>query len=109
MNKFIIVSSILLLAGCSSFKKLPACDSPEVTNILKNAITEVPAFKMLGVTNIEIKDIGERPSSTRDKKICRGSLFLGENLGSQVIYYSVDWQNKDKGEFWVQTIPNPTE
>ncbi|ADX93460.1 hypothetical protein [Acinetobacter baumannii] len=109
MNKFILVSSILLLAGCSSFKKLPACDSPEVTNILKNAIVEAPAYKLLGLLNVEIKDVAERPSSTSDKKICRGTLNLGDNLGSQVIYFSVDWQNKDKGEFWVQTIPNPTE
>lgn len=109
MKIFIIVSSILLLAGCSSFKKLPACDSPEVTNILKNAIAEAPAYKLLGLLNVEIKDVAERPSSTRDKKICRGTLNLGDNLGSQVIYFSVDWQNKDKGEFWVQTIPNPTE
>ncbi len=105
MKKFIIVSSILLLAGCSTFKKLPPCDSPEVTNILKQAITDTPAFKLLGVSNVEIKDISERPSSTKDKKICRGSLNLGNELGSQVIYFSIDWQNKDKGEFWVQTIP----
>ncbi len=55
MNKLILIGSIILLAGCSSFKKLPACDSPEVTSILKNAITESPAFKLLGVSNIEVK------------------------------------------------------
>lgn len=107
MGKIILASGLLgvvLSSGCSLSNKLPTCTDPQVVDILKQAITETPAFKLLGLSNIEVTDISERPSSTADKRICRGNMHLGEQVGSQVIYYSVDWQNKDKGEFWVQTI-----
>lgn len=84
--------------------KLPNCVDPQVVDILKQAITDTPAFKLLGLSNIEVTDISERPSSTADKRICRGNMHLGDQIGSQVVYYSIDWQNKEKGEFWVQTI-----
>lgn len=110
--KIAIFVVITLLVAYSSFAtvmqaaQLPNCDDTEVAETLKKAITNSPAYKLLGVSDIEIKDVSERPSSTEDKKICRGSLVLGKDLGQQVIYFSIDWQNKDKGEFWVQTIPN---
>ncbi|ENX33920.1 hypothetical protein F889_02584 [Acinetobacter colistiniresistens] len=107
MKKVILVSvlmGIVLSSGCSFTKKLPDCADPQAVGILKKAITDTPAFKLLGLSEVSIADISERPSSTADKKICRGSINLGEHVGSQVIYYSIDWQNKDKGEFWVQTI-----
>ena len=83
---------------------LPDCNDPQAVDTLKSAIIDTPVYKMLGVDEIQIADISERPSTTSDKRICRASLHLGSNYGSQVIYYSIDWQNKETGEFWVQTI-----
>lgn len=85
-------------------QSLPGCSDPQAVDTLKSALTGTPAYKMLGINQIQITDISERPSTTRDKRICRASLNLGSDYGSQVIYYSIDWQNKETGEFWVQTI-----
>lgn len=83
---------------------LPDCNDPQAVDTLKSAITDTPVYKMLGMDRIQITDISERPSTTSDKRICRASLHLGSDYGSQVVYYSIDWQNKETGEFWVQTI-----
>ncbi len=96
--------SVVFISGCLFSKKLPDCTDPQAISILKKAITDTPAFKLLGLSNVEISDVSERPTSTTDKRICRGSMYLGEQIGSQVIYFSIDWQNKDKNEYWVQTI-----
>ena len=107
MKKFILASCLVgtaLMSGCFFSKKLPDCADPQVLDVLNKAITNTPALKLLGLSNVEIADISERPTSTPDKRICRGSMSFGTNLGSQVVYFSIDWQNKDKGEYWVQTI-----
>ena len=88
----------------STQENLPDCNDPQAVDTLKSALIDTPIYKMLGVNEIQITDISERPSTTEDKRICRASLHLGDNYGSQVIYFSIDWQNKETGEFWVQTI-----
>lgn len=100
---FIIFMASLWFSFVNSSPKLPNCSDQQTLDVLKSAITNTPAYKILDIQNIEISNISERPSSTNNKKICRASMDI-PNLGSQVIYYSIDWQNKDKGEFWVQTI-----
>lgn len=107
MKKVILTSilfGVLFSSGCSISNKLPNCADPQVISVLKKAITDTPAFKLLGLSNVDVTDVSERPSSTADKRICRGNMNLGEHIGSQVVYYSIDWQNKEKNEFWVQTI-----
>lgn len=100
---FAIFITSLWFSFISTSPKLPNCSDQSTINTLKSAISSTPAYKILNIQNIEINNVSERPSSTKDKKICRASLEI-PNIGSQVIYYSIDWQNKDKGEIWVQTI-----
>ena len=83
---------------------LPNCDDPQALDTLKSAIIDSPAYKMLGINEIDLTDTSERPSTTKDRRVCRASLHLGNGYGSQIVYYSIDWQNKETGEFWVQTI-----
>jgi hypothetical protein len=41
----------------------------------------------------------------QQKRVARAELKT--NLGSEVIYYTVEWQNRKKGIIWVQIQDHP--
>ena len=93
---------VLLLAAAGFLDgQLPTCDSPEVVRTATEAIVNSPGVKALGVGVSGISSPGEI-SSTPDTRTCRA--ILTSSLGSEAVTYSVSWQDKTRGIFWVQII-----
>ena len=102
---------LAVLALCASFGAysmystgtLPNCNSPEVVQLTNQIVSESPAVQILGLTDISISSHGEKHyNSSSETRFCRG--VLKTPLGDEVISYSVEWHNKNTGEFWVQIL-----
>lgn len=94
------------LLGCNllNLKKLPKCDDPQVQSLVKSALSNAPAFKGRWM-NFQLGIPGEtRYRSKPPKRVCRTSL--SSTAGSQILFYSVEWQDQKKGVIWVQTMGN---
>jgi hypothetical protein len=104
-----VVVSVLLLAAISfGSPALPAVDAPEVIQAAERAIRESPAIKVSGglLGPITISNPGEISyEKTQQRRVARAELKT--NLGSEVIYYTVEWQNRSKGIIWVQIQAHP--
>jgi hypothetical protein len=101
----IAVALVFLAAPFLAAPMLPAVDSPEVVQLAQRAITESPAFKLAGLA-ITIANPGEISyDRASQKRVARAELRT--NLGTEVIYYTVEWQNRNKGIIWVQIQAHP--
>lgn len=88
--------------------QLPAVDAPEVVELAQQIIREIPAAKHSGglVGQITISNPGEISyDKKQQKRVARAELK--SNLGSEVIFYTVEWQNRSKGLFLVQIQDHP--
>ena len=91
----------------------PACDAPEVIELAKHALEGSAPFKVLD-EKVEGIDMPGEARYDRDakKRVCRGMLKMSvrdktsADLGSQALYWTVEWQNKDKGLIWLQIMGN---
>jgi|694.fasta_scaffold140390_3 hypothetical protein len=104
----VVVSLLSLAALFLASPTLPAVDAPEVLATAQQAIEESPAGKLTGalVGPIKITDAGEVSyDSGKQKRVARA--VLKTKLGSEVIYYTVEWQNRSKGIIWVQIQAHP--
>jgi len=105
-NLFIPAVVVTLAFLGSSYlvgNELPAVDAPEVVEAAQSAIRESPAIKLSGETlgPLTIANPGEISYDKRkQKRVARA--VLKSNLGSEVVYYTVEWQNRSKGIIWVQ-------
>lgn len=99
----IVVAVLFVAAPFFASPSLPAVDAPEVVALAQQAIEQSPAVKLTGalVGPISISDVGEVSyDSKKQKRIARG--ILKTSLGSETIYYTLEWQNRSKGMIWVQ-------
>lgn len=103
----IVVALAFLAAPFLAAPMLPEVDSPEVVALAQRAISESPAIKLTGLAgNITIANQGEISyDRTNQKRIARAELRT--NLGTEVIYYTVEWQNRSTGIIWVQIQNHP--
>lgn len=82
---------------------LPNCNSPEVVRLTNQIVSESPAVQLLGLSDISIYSHGEKHyNSSSETRICRA--VLKSPMGDEAISYSVEWHNKNAGEFWVQIL-----
>lgn len=103
----IVVSLAFLAAPFLAAPVLPAVDAPEVVELAQRAINESPAVKLTGLAgNITIANPGEMSyDKSHQKRVARAELKT--SLGTEVIYYTVEWQNRSKGIIWVQIQDHP--
>ncbi len=99
----VVAVAFFMAALCFAAPALPAADAPEVVAVAQRAIEESPAGKLGGalVGPLSITDAAEiRYDSAKQKRTARA--LLKTKLGSETIYYTVEWQNRSKGLIWVQ-------
>jgi hypothetical protein len=104
----VIVSLLFLAALLFASPTLPAVDAPEIVQLAERAIRESPAIKLSGglIGTITISNPGEISyDKQHQKRVARAELKT--HLGSEVIYYTVEWQNRSKGIIWVQIQAHP--
>jgi hypothetical protein len=104
----VIVSLLFLAVPFLASPTLPAVDAPEVVQLAEQIIRGSPAIKVSGglIGSIAISNPGEISyDKQHQKRVARAELKT--NLGSEVIYYTVEWQNRSKGIIWVQIQAHP--
>ena len=103
----ILVMILFLAQVFIAAPQLPAIDSPEVVALLEKVIRESPSFKIRGFgEGISIENPGEVSYDKSHQKRVGRAILKGKN-SSETIYYTVDWQNRGKGIFWVQIQDHP--
>ena len=103
---------VVALAFCAApflaAPQLPSVDAPEIVQLAERAIRESPAIKLSGglIGTVVISNPGEISyDKHQQRRVARAELKT--NLGSEVIYYAVEWQNRSKGIIWVQIQAHP--
>ena len=83
---------------------LPSPTSPEVVAVVEAAIMNGPGYqaKKEEFGRIAIKDAVEMPSG-KEKLRRVGRAALVSKFGEQLIFYTVEWQDRDKGT-WVVRV-----
>lgn len=99
-----IIAAVVFLGSCFMVvPALPSVDAPEVVEAAQKAIRESPGNKRRedSLGTITISYPGQvRYDWYHQKRMAKANLKT--NLGTEVIYYSVEWQNRSKGTIWVQ-------
>lgn len=91
----VVGTTLVLLAGCSSLPSYSASDTKSLVEQIVNQRSS-----MLGKF-VELKDIDEIAfNQEREIRVC--SAQLTTTRGTQDIDYSITWQNKKEGRFFVE-------
>ena len=107
----ILVTAVFLatpfLAASIMSGGLPKVDAPEVTQILRTLLREQvmkinPEFTDSVAT---YKPVEISFDSAKQQRVAR--VEIESQLGTEVIYYLIEWNNRSKNLFWLKIIPNP--
>lgn len=93
------VGAALLLGACGT--KLPTCNQQETLKIVEQVINNLPIAKAVGAKFVSLKSIQEL-GFNKDSDLRTCSAILVTNKGEDQLSYSVKWQNKEVGKFWVE-------
>jgi hypothetical protein len=90
----------------SASPTVPKVDDPEIVTTLRQALEESQGLKELGVIPpITVTNPTEvRFDRLKQKRIAHATLTT--NLGSDQVFYSVEWQNRYVGTFMVRVLEN---
>jgi hypothetical protein len=82
---------------------LPECGSDSAKDALKSAIEGSPISKIMTVTVFGVTSPKQSSyiKSPSEKRACVANVML--NSGKKDFDYTIEWADKDKGTFWIQT------
>lgn len=82
-------------------KSLPNCVQPETTQLVGKIVNNMPLVKAINVQYVSLKNINELGyNSESDIRSCAATLVT--TAGEDNLQYSVKWQNKIMGNFYVE-------
>jgi hypothetical protein len=84
-------------------KDLPACDSPEVTQMLLQIVGDSPDFKQ-GTKHLRHIDGHRETRFDAEKQIRTGACTLRTDTESVPLTFTVTWQDRDKAMFFVKIL-----
>jgi len=107
LPSILVTAVFLVTATFFTPKNLPKVDAPEVTKVLRTLLREQvmkinPEF-MDSVATYKPVEISF--DSAKQQRVAR--VEIKSQLGTGVIYYLIEWNNRSKDLFWVKIIPNP--
>jgi hypothetical protein len=79
-------------------KTLAACESTSVTDTLARVVEKSTRGRTLGIQVFKVDP--RRLRNTADKRFCAALLWT--SAGKQVVNYTVEWMNRETGQFWVE-------
>jgi len=92
---------MLALLGGAAKPQLPSCESSETVTLLEQMINDMQAVKAAGSQFVSLKDIAEQGYNEQSAlRSCRARLVT--TAGENALTYSVKWNDKDKGVFYVE-------
>lgn len=97
--KVLLITAGLALSGCGS--SLPECDSDDTLSLVGQIVEEMPVVRLNNIRFVELKD-EKQLGFNEDKELRSCSATLVTSAGEDSIYYTVEWDDKDANEFWVE-------
>ncbi|MBL3527062.1 MAG: hypothetical protein JMN29_05125 [gamma proteobacterium endosymbiont of Lamellibrachia anaximandri] len=92
---------VLMSVGGVALSALPGCDSTETKSLVGQIINGLPLVKASGAQFVSVKNATEQGyNQEAEIRSCSGTLVT--TAGEDNLQYSIKWQNKDKGEFYVE-------
>lgn len=99
---FAIVAFSFFLVGCGG-KSLPECNGSDTQNNLGNIINDMPIVKMVGAKFVTVKNVEELGFNEKTQlRSCKAVLVT--TLGEDQLQYSISWQNREEGMFYVEAM-----
>lgn len=87
-------------------KSLPSCDQSDTKNILGKIINDLPAARAQNIRYVSLKSIVEQGyNKSTELRSCQATLVT--TSGEDSVQYSVKWQDKAKGLFYVEAQLRP--
>lgn len=97
----LVVTAASMLGPIMGPQPLPTCNATEVTQTLKQVLEGAPSNRARDVRVIDLGTPGEiRFDRAAEQRTCRTDLT--STLGAEVLFYTVEWQDKAKNLYWVQ-------
>jgi hypothetical protein len=82
-------------------KSLPSCDQSESTKLVGQIVNDLPLVKAANVQYVSLKNITEQGHNKEaDLRSCSATLVT--TAGEDDLQYSIKWQNKKDGTFYVE-------
>lgn len=97
--KALLISTGIVLSGCGA--SLPECDSNDATSLVAQIVEDMPVVRMNNVRFVELKD-KEQLGYNKDAELRSCYATLVTSAGEDSIQYTIEWDDKDTGEFWVE-------
>jgi hypothetical protein len=98
----VIIVTGFTLSGCDKFsKQLPTCDQDVTIKLTGQIINDLPLAKAAGATFVSLKNIKEQ-GFNKDSEIRACEATLVTTKGEDQLQYSVKWQDKSAGNFWIE-------
>ena len=86
-------------------RALPSCDDKSTIALLKSAIADSPANKILNTKILDVTNVAEISWSEEGQlRVCHAHAFT--NGGEQDISFSLKWIDRSTGKYWLSTNPN---
>jgi len=82
-------------------KSLPSCEQSETTKLVGQIINDLPLVKAANVQYVSLKNITEQ-GHNKEADIRSCSATLVSTAGEDNLQYSLKWQNKKDGTFYVE-------
>lgn len=92
---------VFMSLGAIVLSGLPGCDSTDTKTLLGQIINSMPLVKASGAQFVSVKNVTEQGFNKQAQiRSCSGTLVT--TAGEDNLQYSVKWENKKKGEFYVK-------
>lgn len=91
----------MAFGGTAALSSLPECGSSNATALVGQIIEDMPMAKAAAVKYVTLKDVEERGFDEHDQiRSCAATLVT--TAGEDGVQYSIKWNDKAKGEFYVE-------
>ncbi len=94
------IFAIILFGRFFSSGGLPACNSAEARELVSKIVNDLPVAKRTGARFVSLRDVVEL-GYNREKELRSCSSILISTSGEDEFQYSIEWQDKAKGTFYV--------
>jgi hypothetical protein len=98
---FLITLIVVVAVSGSQGKGLPPCEAKETASLLEQIVNDLPLVKATNTRFVSLKQIEELGYNNESElRSCKATLIT--TAGQDDLQYSIKWQDKRKGLFYVE-------
>ena len=95
------VFGLIALTAFFGGKSLPSCDQAETTSLVGQIVNDMPLVKIANAQFVSLKNVTEQ-GHNKDAELRACAAILVTTAGEDNLQYSVKWQDKKDGNFYVE-------